>query len=123
MLSSISYDLKKNREKKERQRTDTDSEGKSGKQNLGKHMLIQHMKNMNSYQTKVGNFGTEKTSEPMIAQEYCFHHMVPIYRELLTHTECCGPARRICLWNCLTLEPFKILSHVFTLPLYVFGHL
>lgn len=114
---------KKNREKKKKERTDTDLEEKSGKQNLGKHMLMQHMKNMNSYQTKVGNFGTEKTSEPMIAQEYCFHHTVPmLYRELLTHTECCGAAR-ICLWNCLTLEPFQILSHDFTLPLYVHGHL
>lgn len=87
-------------------------------------MLMQHMKNTNSYQTKVGNFGTEKSSEPMIAQEYCFHHTVPmLYRELLTHTECSGAARTICLWNCLTLEPFKILSHDFTLPLYVYGHL
>lgn len=46
-----------------------------------------------------------------------------LYRELLTHTECCGAARRIWPWNCLTLEPFKILSHDFTLPLYVYGHL
>lgn len=49
-------------------------------------MLMQHMKNMNSYQTKVGNFGIEETSEPMIAQEYCFHHTVPmLYRELPIH--------------------------------------
>lgn len=78
--------FKKNREKKKKERTDTDSEEKSGKQNLGKHMLMQHMKNMNSYQTKVGNFGIEETSEPMIAQEYCFHHTVPmLYRELPIH--------------------------------------
>lgn len=88
---------KTTREKKKKERTDTDSEGRSGKQNLGKHMLMQHRKNMNSYQTKVGKFGTGKTSEPMIAQEYCFHHTGPmLHRKLLTLSAVVLPGEFVC---------------------------
>jgi len=72
----------------------------------------------------VGNFSVQETPKSVLAQEHCSRYTDPMFhRELLTHPECCGAARRIWLWNRLTVEPFKILSHDFTLPLYVYDDL
>lgn len=66
----------------------------------------------------MGNFGIQETPKSTFAQEHCSCYTIPMfYRELLTHTACCGADRRTWLWNCLTLKPFKILSHDFALPL------
>lgn len=66
----------------------------SGKQNLGKHMLMQHMKNTKPYKTEVANFGVQEIPKPMFAQEHRSYYTVSVfYRELLTHTKLLWPSQ------------------------------